>query len=84
MAFCKWLTDKEREENVLEPTLIYRLPTDLEWSAAVGLPNEGGGTPEMRDGKIRSEFPWGKQWPPPSGASKKRETPWGNGNRRIQ
>jgi serine/threonine protein kinase len=68
IAFCKWLTDKEREENVLEPMLIYRLPTDLEWSAAVGLPNEGGGTPEMRDGKIRNEFPWGKQWPPPSGA----------------
>jgi hypothetical protein len=68
VAFCRWLTDKERDENILEPTLAYRLPTDVEWSAAVGLPNEGGSTPEMRDGKIRNEFPWGKQWPPPGGA----------------
>ena len=68
VAFCKWLTDKERDENILEPSLVYRLPTDLEWSAAVGLPKESGATPEMRDGKIRNEFPWGKQWPPPNGA----------------
>ncbi|MFZ3376273.1 MAG: bifunctional serine/threonine-protein kinase/formylglycine-generating enzyme family protein [Chthoniobacterales bacterium] len=67
-AFCKWLTDKEHEENMLEDRQFYRLPTDLEWSAAVGLPSEGGTTPEARDGKIRNEFPWGKQWPPPSGA----------------
>jgi len=52
----------------LEQSLVYRLPTDLEWSAAVGLPKESGATPEMRDGKIRNEFPWGKQWPPPNGA----------------
>lgn len=66
-AFCKWLTDKEHEENVLEERQSYRLPTDLEWSAGAGLPNEGGTTPEARDGKIRNEFPWGKQWPPPAG-----------------
>ncbi len=68
VAFCKWLTDKERDENVLETRQSYRLPTDAEWSAAVGLRNEGGSTPEARDGKIRNEFPWGKQWPPPAGA----------------
>jgi formylglycine-generating enzyme required for sulfatase activity len=67
-AFCKWLTDKEHEENMIEDRQFYRLPTDLEWSAAVGLPNEGGATPETRDGKIRNEFPWGKQWPPPANA----------------
>jgi formylglycine-generating enzyme required for sulfatase activity len=67
MAFCKWLTEKEHDENVLEDRQSYRLPTDLEWSAAAGLPNEGGTTPESRDGKIRNEFPWGKQWPPPPG-----------------
>ncbi len=67
-AFCKWLTEKERDEGVLEPTFSYRLPTDLEWSAAVGLPKESGATPEMRDGKIRNEFPWGNEWPPPNGA----------------
>ena len=67
-AFCKWLTEKEHDEGVIEDRQFYRLPADLEWSAAVGLPNEGGATPEARDGKIRNEFPWGKQWPPPSGA----------------
>jgi hypothetical protein len=67
-AFCKWLTDKEREEGVIEDRQFYRLPTDLEWSEAVGLANEGGATPEARDGKIRNVFPWGKQWPPPNGA----------------
>jgi eukaryotic-like serine/threonine-protein kinase len=67
IAFCKWLTDKERDENLLEDRQSYRLPTDREWSAAVGLPNESGATPEARDGKIKNEFPWGKQWPPPNG-----------------
>jgi eukaryotic-like serine/threonine-protein kinase len=68
MAFCKWLTEKERNENLIEDRQVYRLPTDLEWSMAVGLINESGATPEMRDGKIKNEFPWGKQWPPPNGA----------------
>jgi hypothetical protein len=67
-AFCKWLTSKEHDEGMIEDRQYYRLPTDLEWSAAVGLPNEGGATPEARDGKIRNEFPWGKQWPPSAGA----------------
>jgi eukaryotic-like serine/threonine-protein kinase len=66
VAFCKWLTEKERQENLLEDRQFYRLPTDLEWSAAVGLPNESGSTPEARDGKIKNEFPWGKQWPRPA------------------
>jgi serine/threonine protein kinase/formylglycine-generating enzyme required for sulfatase activity len=68
MAFCKWLTEKEHNENLIEDRQAYRLPTDLEWSMAVGLANESGATPEARDGKIKNEFPWGKQWPPPSGA----------------
>ena len=68
MAFCKWLTDKERGENSLPDQQTYRLPTDREWSMAVGLPSEIGNTPQARDGKIKNEFPWGKQWPPPVGA----------------
>jgi serine/threonine protein kinase len=68
MAFCKWLTEKEHNENLIEDRQAYRLPTDLEWSMAVGLANENGATPEIRDGKIKNEFPWGKQWPPPSDA----------------
>jgi serine/threonine protein kinase len=68
MAFCKWLTEKEHNENLIEDRQVYRLPTDAEWSMAVGLINESGATPETRDGKIKNEFPWGKQWPPPNGA----------------
>jgi serine/threonine protein kinase/formylglycine-generating enzyme required for sulfatase activity len=68
MAFCKWLTEKERDENLIEDRQSYRLPTDREWSLAVGLQNESGSTPQARDGKIKNEFPWGKQWPPPVGA----------------
>jgi serine/threonine protein kinase len=67
VAFCKWLTDKERDEDFLEDRQLYRLPTDREWSIAVGLTNETGATPEARDGKIKNEYPWGKQWPPPGG-----------------
>ena len=68
VEFCKWLTEKERRENFLDETESYRLPSDQEWSAAAGLPNESGATPEERDGRIRDQFPWGNQWPPPHGA----------------
>ncbi len=67
VAFCEWLTTKEQQAGVLEAGQIYRLPTDLEWSAAAGLPAESGATPEERDGKL-PDFPWGRQWPPPTGA----------------
>lgn len=68
VAFCNWLTEKERKEGLLDATQSYRLPTDLEWSAAVGLPREEGATPELRDGKVRNVFPWGGPWPVPTGA----------------
>ena len=35
-AFCRWLTEKERREGLLEATHVYRLPKDWEWSMAVG------------------------------------------------
>jgi formylglycine-generating enzyme required for sulfatase activity len=68
VAFCKWLTEKEHDENLIEDREAYRMPTDSEWSMAVGLMNESGPTPEARDGKIKNEFPWGKQWPAPNDA----------------
>ena len=67
-AFCKWLTDKERGAGLIGKDMAYRLPTDEEWSVAVGLPEEQGRTPEEKDGKIKDVFPWGTQWPPPDGA----------------
>ena len=66
-AFCRWLTQKERADGRLEDGQSYRLPTDREWSAGGGLPEEGRATPQERE-TVRSEFPWGRQWPPPAGA----------------
>ncbi|MBI5802431.1 MAG: SUMF1/EgtB/PvdO family nonheme iron enzyme [Verrucomicrobia bacterium] len=63
--FCLWLTDKERRAGHLGERDEYRLPTDLEWSAAVDLGKEAGATPAERDGKIPDMYPWGKDWPPP-------------------
>lgn len=65
VAFCKWLTDQERKDGVLPAHQFYRLPTDSEWSKAVGLPEESGKTPEARDMGVSDVYPWGNQWPPP-------------------
>jgi formylglycine-generating enzyme required for sulfatase activity len=51
-AFCKWLTDTERQEGGLKEGQSYRLPTEVEWSQAVG----------------KGKYPWGDEWPPPEGA----------------
>ena len=67
-AFCAWLTARETAAGRLQAGQVYRLPTDREWSFAAGLPEEPGDTPEARDGRVRGFYPWGKQWPPPTGA----------------
>ncbi|MDR3406780.1 MAG: SUMF1/EgtB/PvdO family nonheme iron enzyme [Chthoniobacter sp.] len=64
--FCKWLTEKERAAGALTAAQFYRLPSDREWSEAVGLENETGATPEERSGKIKGIYPWGRGFPPPS------------------
>jgi hypothetical protein len=60
VKFCQWLSQKEGK--------TYRLPTDEEWSIAVGLGRkEKHGkdiTPEMLNGKETTEFPWGDDYPP--------------------
>jgi len=67
-AFCAWLTQKERGQGKIARQQSYRLPTDAEWSTAVGLHYESGSTPKEMDGKIADVYPWGTQWPPPRGA----------------
>jgi formylglycine-generating enzyme required for sulfatase activity len=62
-AFCEWLTQKEGK--------TYRLPSDHEWSCAVGIgdkedPDE---KPSRKKTKLPNEFPWGTQWPPPKGVA---------------
>ena len=61
-AFCAWLSNKEGK--------TYRLPTDREWSIAVGIGTRetSMGTPESRSEKLKDIYPWGTQWPPPASA----------------
>ena len=66
--FCVWLTAKEQALRLIGPKDKYRLPTDAEWSTAVGLGVEVGATPAARDGGNEDKFPWGTQWPPPKNA----------------
>ena len=67
-AFCEWLTKKEHASGRLPQENVYRLPTDAEWSIAVGLDHETGDTPKDKNEKIKGVYPWGTQWPPPKGA----------------
>ena len=67
-SFCAWLSKEEGR--------VYRLPTDREWSMAVGI---GGGedarlTPGSLNEKIPGEYTWGTQWPPPKGAGNYADT----------
>ncbi|MBL9142236.1 MAG: protein kinase [Verrucomicrobiaceae bacterium] len=68
--FCAWLTKTEHERGTLPQAMRYRLPTDVEWSTAAGLPAESGATPEARNrglGPIEhAPYSWGRSWPPPS------------------
>ena len=47
-AFCAWLTKRDRAAGTIPPNASYRLPTDAEWSRAVG----------------SSKYPWGDTFPP--------------------
>jgi formylglycine-generating enzyme required for sulfatase activity len=67
-AFCEWLTKKELAEGKIKEGQKYRLPTDAEWSVAVGLGKETGNSPKEKSEGIKDVYPWGKEWPPPNGA----------------
>ena len=67
-AFCAWLTAKERKDGLIGDNQSYRLPTDAEWSVAVGLTEASGGTPKDKYMKVAGVYPWGTTWPPPDGA----------------
>ena len=61
-AFCAWLGRKEGRK--------YRLPTDHEWSLAVGIGEKENplDSPADKDMELSDVYPWGTQWPPPDGA----------------
>jgi len=67
-AFCRWLTEVERAAEFINEDHEYRLPTDHEWSLAVGLDEPPGKEPYQLDGLDTVSFPWGMEWPPPEGA----------------
>ena len=67
-SFCGWLTDRERKSGKLPAGYEYRLPSDLEWSAAAGLAENPEGPPAWRSGAIPDCFPWGSSWPPAKGS----------------
>jgi|688.fasta_scaffold08014_7 serine/threonine protein kinase len=67
LAFCNWLTEKERDEELIGQTHYYRLPTDLEWSQFAGLKREVGDGPSQRDVNKSIIYAWGAYWPPPEG-----------------
>ncbi|MCB1235342.1 MAG: SUMF1/EgtB/PvdO family nonheme iron enzyme [Verrucomicrobiae bacterium] len=69
-AFCEWLTRESRRNGTLDANLVFRLPTDHEWSCAVGIggDEDPDRVPAAKSRKIDDIFPWGSQWPPPDGA----------------
>ena len=52
VAFCEWLTKMEMAAAKIKSGQKYRLPTDAEWSVAVGT----------------GKYPWGNTYPAPKGA----------------
>lgn len=64
MEFCEWLTVHEQRAGLLEADQEYRLPSDLEWSEAAGLPRERGADPASRNQSIKGMYPWGYIFPP--------------------
>jgi hypothetical protein len=59
-AFCAWLSKKEGK--------IYRVPTDREWSCAVGLGKQEKDSkdvmPNQLNGKVEGVYPWDGDYPP--------------------
>ncbi len=61
--FCEWLSKKEGR--------TYRLPTDQEWSHAVGVGQDEKWTKDSTPATVTpsmTDFPWGGGWPPPKGS----------------
>ena len=56
-SFCAWLTHEEMAKGLLKSNVSYRLPTDLEWSIAVGIAGSNADASKW-------VYPWGDYFPP--------------------
>jgi len=71
-GFCAWLTKREQTLGRITAWQVYRLPTDEEWSWAVGVGEEeeeafNKGSPIEKDSKVLV-YPWGTaDFPPRDG-----------------
>ncbi len=64
VAFCQWLTARERALERISEDETYRLLTDWEWSLLVGLADDADYLPSRREMRSEKTFPWGQIWPP--------------------
>ncbi len=66
-AFCIWLTAKEQAEGILGSNQKYRLPSDHEWSCAVGIAEKEDAemSPSLKKFRNMEVYPWGEGFPPP-------------------
>lgn len=62
VGFCEWLSKKEGRK--------YRLPTDEEWSAAIGIAGKESNTgiPAAKQTSAEKVYPWGRMETPPNGS----------------
>jgi len=69
-TFCAWLTERERKTGGIGAREGYRLPSDHEWSCAVGIgeQEDAAKLPNEKTEKLAAVFPWGTAWPPPDQA----------------
>jgi len=63
VAFCDWLTKRDRAADIIALDHEYRLPTDLEWSALCLLEDEPELEIPARVAKNKDHFPWDGGWP---------------------
>ncbi|MFO1481758.1 MAG: SUMF1/EgtB/PvdO family nonheme iron enzyme [Verrucomicrobiaceae bacterium] len=74
VAFCTWLTKKDRAIGVIGPQDEYRLPTNMEWSYAVGIGDREDASAAEKGVFMENVYPWGTAFPPPAGSGNYADT----------